>query len=51
METKITIIKLSRINLIPARLDVILSRNDCLSGFLFLHITIKKKLQISLLSS
>jgi hypothetical protein len=31
METKITLIKLSRINLIPARLDAILSRIDCLS--------------------
>jgi hypothetical protein len=40
METKITIIKLSRINLIPARLDAILSRIDCLSEFLFPHITI-----------
>jgi hypothetical protein len=39
METKIRIIKLSRINLIPARLDAILSRSDCLSGFLFPHIT------------
>jgi len=42
METKITIIKLSRINLIPARFEAILSRIDCLSGFLFPHITIKK---------
>jgi hypothetical protein len=41
METKITIIKLSRINLIPAGLDAILSRIDYLSGFLFPHITIK----------
>jgi hypothetical protein len=41
METKITIIKLSTINLIPARLDAILSRIESLSGFLFPHITIK----------
>jgi len=40
-ETKITVIKLSRINLIPSRFDVIFSRIDCLSGLLFPHVTIK----------
>jgi hypothetical protein len=39
-ETKTTTIKLSRISLIPTRLDVILSKIDCFS-FLSPHITIK----------